>query len=106
LPTLCFHETASVRVVTEPRPTHLRPRRRFQFERSEKFGLAAGLTHVVTDPSSSIPTVGASGAIVSVLGAYFVLFPTARIITLVPILFLLYIVEIPAVFYLGVWCVS
>jgi membrane associated rhomboid family serine protease len=69
-------------------------------------GLAAGLTHVLTDPNSSIPTIGASGAIAGVLGAYFVLFPTARIITLVPILFIPFIVEIPAIFYLGVWFMS
>ncbi len=69
-------------------------------------GLAAGLSHVLTDPNSSIPTVGASGAIAGVLGAYFVLFPTARIITLVPVLFIPFIVEIPAIFYLGVWFVS
>jgi membrane associated rhomboid family serine protease len=69
-------------------------------------GLAAGLTHVLTDPNSSIPTIGASGAIAGVLGAYFALFPTARIITLVPILFIPFIVEIPAIFYLGVWFVT
>jgi membrane associated rhomboid family serine protease len=69
-------------------------------------GLAAGLTHVLTDPSSTIPTVGASGAIAGVLGAYFVLFPTARIITLVPVLFIPFIVEIPAIFYLGIWFAS
>ncbi len=69
-------------------------------------GLAAGLTHVLTDPNSSIPTVGASGAIAGVLGAYFVLFPTARIITLVPVLFIPFIVEIPAIFYLGIWFAS
>jgi membrane associated rhomboid family serine protease len=69
-------------------------------------GLAAGLTHVLTDPNSLIPTIGASGAIAGVLGAYFVLFPTARIITLVPILFMPFIVEIPAIFYLGVWFMS
>jgi membrane associated rhomboid family serine protease len=69
-------------------------------------GLAASLTHVLTDPSSSIPTVGASGAIAGVLGAYFLLFPTARVITLVPVLFWPFIVEVPAVFYLGIWFVS
>lgn len=69
-------------------------------------GLAAGLTHVLTDPNSPIPTVGASGAIAGVLGAYFLLFPTARVITLVPVFFWPFIVEIPAVFYLGVWFVS
>lgn len=69
-------------------------------------GLAAGLTHVVTDPNSSIPTIGASGAIAGVLGAYFLLFPTARVITLIPVFFWPFLVEVPAVFYLGVWFVS
>jgi membrane associated rhomboid family serine protease len=69
-------------------------------------GLAAGLTHVLTDPNSSITTIGASGAIAGVLGAYFLLFPTARVITLVPVFFWPFIVEVPAVFYLGVWFVS
>jgi len=50
-------------------------------------GVAASLTHLVVSPMSTMPTVGASGAISGVLGAYLVLFPTARIITLVPVLF-------------------
>jgi membrane associated rhomboid family serine protease len=50
-----------------------------------------------------VPSLGASGAIAGVMGAYLVLFPHARIITLIPILFFPFIVEIPAVFYLGFW---
>jgi membrane associated rhomboid family serine protease len=69
-------------------------------------GLAASLTHYATNPASYVPTIGASGAIAGVLGAYFLLFPTARVITLLPVFFLPFIVEIPAVFYLGVWFVS
>jgi membrane associated rhomboid family serine protease len=69
-------------------------------------GLAAGLTHYVTNPASWIPTIGASGAIAGVLGAYVVLFPTAQVLTLVPVLFFPFIIQIPAVFYLGVWFVS
>ena len=69
-------------------------------------GLAAGVTHYLTNPDSTVPTVGASGAIAGVLGAYFVLFPTARVITLIPIFFLPFIIEIPAVVFLGVWFVS
>lgn len=69
-------------------------------------GVVAGLTHVFTDPNSTIPTIGASGAIAGVLGAYFLLFPTARVITLIPVIFWPLIVEVPAVFYLGVWFVS
>jgi membrane associated rhomboid family serine protease len=69
-------------------------------------GLAAGVTHYVTDPASPVPSVGASGAISGVMGAYLLLFPTARVITLIPILFLPFFVEIPAVVYLGIWFVS
>jgi membrane associated rhomboid family serine protease len=67
-------------------------------------GVAASVTHYFIDPLSTVPTVGASGAIAGVLGAHFVLFPTARVITLVPVFF--FIFEIPAIFYLGFWFVS
>ncbi len=66
-------------------------------------GLAAGFTHLWFNPSSTVPTVGASGAIAGVMGAYFLLFPTSRIITLVFIIFFIEIIEIPAFFYLGIW---
>ncbi len=67
-------------------------------------GVAAGLTHVHLIPASTVPTVGASGAISGVLGAYLVLFPRARVLTLVPLVFLFFqIVELPAVLYLGLW---
>ena len=51
-------------------------------------GLAAAVTHLMTQPESTVPTVGASGAIVGVLGAYLLLFPTARLVVLFPVLFL------------------
>jgi len=69
-------------------------------------GLIAAFVHIAFNQDSLIPTVGASGAISGVLAAYFVLFPTARVITLVPMFFLPWFVEIPAVFYLGFWFVS
>lgn len=69
-------------------------------------GLIAALTHVAFNPGSPVPTIGASGAISGVLGAYLVLYPTARVITLIPIFFLPWFVEIPAVIYLGVWFLS
>ena len=50
-------------------------------------GLAAAFLHIFTNTASMVPTVGASGAIAGVLGAYLVLFPGARVLTLVPILF-------------------
>jgi membrane associated rhomboid family serine protease len=69
-------------------------------------GLAAGLVHVLTNLNSTIPTVGASGAIAGVLGAYFLLYPNARVITLIPIFFFPLFVEIPAITYLGFWILS
>jgi membrane associated rhomboid family serine protease len=69
-------------------------------------GLAAGIVQTLTNPSSSIPTVGASGAIAGVMGAYFFLFPQARIIVLIPIFFFPFFFELPAVMYLGFWALS
>lgn len=66
-------------------------------------GVAAGLTHVYFSADTSAPTVGASGAIAAVLGAYFILYPTGRVITLVPLFFLPWFIEIPAVVFIGVW---
>jgi membrane associated rhomboid family serine protease len=69
-------------------------------------GLAAGLTHWFTNVDSTIPTVGASGAIAGVLGAYFVLFPRAHIVVMIPILFFPFFFVLPAVTYLLFWVVS
>ena len=73
------------------------------------FYLAGGVTsavmHVAIYPGSPIPTVGASGAIAGVLGAYAVLYPRARVVTLVPIVFFLQIVSLPALLVLGLWFV-
>jgi membrane associated rhomboid family serine protease len=66
-------------------------------------GVAAVLAQVVIDPSSTIPLVGASGAIAAALGAYIVLFPGARILSLVFLGFFYQLIEIPAVIVLGVW---
>jgi membrane associated rhomboid family serine protease len=66
-------------------------------------GLAAGLTHFFTNADSQVATVGASGAIAGVLGAYFLLFPRARIIAVLPILFFPFFFELPAVTYLLFW---
>ena len=69
-------------------------------------GVIAELTHIFLNPTSTVPMIGASGAISGVLGAYLVLFPTSRVITLVPLFFGPWFVEIPALFYLGFWFVS
>ncbi len=65
-------------------------------------GIAAALVHTLLNPSSDIPSVGASGAIAGVMGAYFVLFPSARVLTLVPFLFIFF-VWLPAWIVLGYW---
>ena len=66
-------------------------------------GIAAGLAHYINYSNSAIPTVGASGAIAGVLAAYMILFPTAKIITLVPIIIIPLIIEIPSIVFVGVW---
>lgn len=68
-------------------------------------GLAAAVTHVAFQPQSALPVLGASGAIAGVLGAYAVLFPGARVVTLVPVFFFLQFIELPAVLILGYWFV-
>jgi membrane associated rhomboid family serine protease len=66
-------------------------------------GIASGLTHFVIHPSSTTPIIGASGAIAGVMGAYIILYPGAKILTLIPIFFIPWFIEIPAVFFLGFW---
>lgn len=66
-------------------------------------GVAAALLQTYIQPTSQVPTIGASGAIAGVLGAYLVSFPRSRIASLVPILFIFTIVEIPAVLFLIFW---
>jgi len=66
-------------------------------------GIFAGLAHVYTNPHSEIPAVGASGAISGVLGAYFILFPHSRVITLIPIFFFFDLIEVSAFVFLGFW---
>ncbi len=66
-------------------------------------GLAALGVHYAFNMDSPLPVVGASGAIAGVMGAYFLLFPHARVVTLIPIFIIPYIVELPAVIFLGIW---
>ncbi len=66
-------------------------------------GLAAGFIHILVNSSSTVPTVGASGAIAGVMGAYLIKFPRARIVTLVPIIIFITTVDIPAAFLLLYW---
>ena len=68
-------------------------------------GVVAALVHLLFNWSSPVPTVGASGAIAAVLGAYAVLFPRARVVTLVPIFFFFQVIALPAMLVLGLWFV-
>lgn len=68
-------------------------------------GVAASFAHIVIDPVSTMPMVGASGAIAGVLGAYFVLFPRAQIQTLVILPLYISVARLPALFFLGFWFV-
>src|SRR5580704_9805512 len=68
-------------------------------------GIAGALAMAAFTPNSTLPVIGASGAIAGVLGAYFVLYPRAKISTILPIFVLMYFVEIPAIVYLLVWFV-
>jgi membrane associated rhomboid family serine protease len=69
-------------------------------------GVVASLTHAFLTNSIYSPTVGASGAIAAVLGAYFLLYPRARILTFIPIFIIPWLIEIPAFIYLGLWFFS
>ena len=66
-------------------------------------GCLAALAQVAADPYSRAPMIGASGAIAGVMGTYFVLYPQSRILTAVFLVIVLDVIEIPAVFFLGVW---
>ena len=66
-------------------------------------GVAAAVTQLLITPRSAIPMIGASGAIAGVLGAYLLMFPTARIVTWVPLGFFMERIELPAALFLGFW---
>ena len=68
-------------------------------------GVAAALAQTITAPDSVVPMVGASGAIAGVMGAYFVLYPKSRIVTLIPLFFFFQVIEVPAILFLGIWFV-
>jgi len=66
-------------------------------------GIVASFGQIVLDPGSTLPMIGASGAIAGVMGAYFVLYPQSRVLTLIPLIIFWEIVELPAIMLLGFW---
>jgi membrane associated rhomboid family serine protease len=66
-------------------------------------GVIAAVAHALSEPGSLVPTIGASGAIAGIMGAYFVLYPRSRVLTLIFLVFYIDVVEIPAVVFLGFW---
>jgi len=66
-------------------------------------GIAAGISHFLVNPASTIPVVGASGAVAGVMGAYFLMFHNAKVLTYIPPFFL---INLPAWIYLGLWIIS
>jgi membrane associated rhomboid family serine protease len=66
-------------------------------------GIAAALGQVLMDPTSTLPTIGASGAIAGVMGAYFVLYPQSRVLTIITLIIFWEVVEVPAFVLLGFW---
>ena len=68
-------------------------------------GIAAAIGQIAMDPTSTLPTIGASGAIAGVMGGYFVLYPQSRVLTLVPLIIIWEVIELPAILFLGVWFV-
>ena len=66
-------------------------------------GVAGAVGQYLYDPSSHVPVIGASGAIAGVLGAYVILFPAARVVTLFPVFIFLTFIEVPAFVFLGIW---
>lgn len=68
-------------------------------------GLIAVYTFSIVNPASTIPMIGASGAVSGVLGAYLILFPRAKVLTLIPFGFYMQVVKVPALFVLGLWII-
>jgi membrane associated rhomboid family serine protease len=69
-------------------------------------GIAASIVHLATNASSTVPAIGASGAIAGVLAAYVAMYPFGRILCIIPIFFYPLFVEVPAVFFIFVWFLS
>jgi len=68
-------------------------------------GMAGGAAHIMTNPASTVPVIGASGAVAGVLGAYIIAFPRSRILALVPLFVIFFLAEIPAIVFIAIWFV-
>lgn len=68
-------------------------------------GIIGSIAHILTNPTSPVPVIGASGAIAGVLGGYLISFPRSRVLALVPVFFFFTLMEVPAVIYLALWFV-
>lgn len=66
-------------------------------------GIIGSVAHIISAPGSQVPIIGASGAIAGILGAYFLAFPKAKILTLVPVFFFITFIQVPAIIFLPVW---
>ncbi len=66
-------------------------------------GLGGAVGQILSNPTSTVPNLGASGAIAGILGAYLILYPGARILTAVPLFFFIQIIKLPAIFVIGFW---
>lgn len=66
-------------------------------------GIVAAWGHILMEPGSMLPTIGASGAIAGVLGAYLVMYPHSRVLTLIPLIVIWEVIEVPAILLLGFW---
>jgi membrane associated rhomboid family serine protease len=66
-------------------------------------GVAGSIVYCLASPASQVPIIGASGAIAGILGAYFVLYPKAKVLTLLPLFFFITLVEVPAIWFLLLW---
>ncbi len=69
-------------------------------------GVGAALIHSLLHASTTVPSIGASGAISGVMGAYLIMFPYSRIVTILPLFFMAYLIELPAYYYIGLWFVG
>ena len=69
-------------------------------------GFAASCAHLWASPDSTVPTIGASGAIAGVMGAYLILYPRAQVVAVIPIIFIMQVMVLPAPIFLGIWFVS